>query len=316
VLGHPALPRTQILIVDGFKPFRGVVSSLLRQRVEFYLIREASDGVEGLEKASKLAPDLLLLDVELSSLNGIEVARRVRDAVPAITIIFLTLESSHEVVEAAFKAGASGYVNKLSAYDDLQPAIDATLAGKRFISPSLGFKDRTDAPVRHHHEIVFCSDDEAILNSLTDYVSAAINSNDGAIACLTEVHQRSLLERLHAQGVDIDGAIQRGTYISADAAEKPDLHQLREAIRAVRHAATNAGKKHPRVAVCGERAGRLWAEGKVDEALTLEHLCSELAKGDDVDILCQYPSLQAHEDDPALKIIYAEHSTISFQSSA
>lgn len=311
----PALPpqHARILIVESFKPFREFVSALLRQRAEFHVIDQASDGSEAVQKAQQLQPDLILLDVRLESLSGIEVANHIREIAPATNMIFVSLESSPEIVEAAFNAGASGYVYKLNAYDDLLTAIDAVLAGKRFISPGSEFSDCSDAPSPHHHEIVFCSDDDAILDSLARFIAAALNDNNAAMACVTKKHRDNLIQRLRTDGVDIDGAMQRGTYISADAAEKADLLRIREAIKALKHAATNAGKKHPRVALCGERAGRLWADGKTDEAMRLEHLCGELAEDGDIDILCQYPSIQGREDDPALKKIYAEHSTVSFR---
>ena len=109
------------------------------------------------------------------------------------------------------------------------------------------------------------------------------------------------------QGVDIDGAIERGTYLSFDADVAPDPFRFLEAINGVRAAATNAGKAHPRVAFCGERAGRLWAAGRTAEAVQLEQLCGELAQ--DVDILCVYP-VPYTTDDQALTHICAEHTAV------
>jgi hypothetical protein len=80
------------------------------------------------------------------------------------------------------------------------------------------------------------------------------------------------------------------------------------AINRAREAAAKAGKAHPRVAFCGERAGRLWAAGRTSEAVQLERLCSELAQ--DVDILCAYP-VPYTEDDPMLTRICAEHTAVS-----
>ena len=105
--------------------------------------------------------------------------------------------------------------------------------------------------------------------------------------------------------MDIDGAIERGTYRSFDADVAPDPVRFLEAIDGVREAATNAGKADPRVAFCGERAGRLWAAGRTAEAAQLEELCSELAQ--DIDILCAYP-VPYTNDDQALTRIRAEHN--------
>jgi hypothetical protein len=113
--------------------------------------------------------------------------------------------------------------------------------------------------------------------------------------------------------MDIDAAIQRGTYISLDAAETPNPVQMLATIRGSSEAAAKAGKDHPRVAVCGERAGRLWAEGKTDEAIRLEQLCSDLAKTQEIDILCVYPLPDGQENASALKSICAEHTTANFR---
>ena len=127
---------------------------------------------------------------------------------------------------------------------------------------------------------------------------------------VSESHQESVLQRLRIQGVDIDVAIQRGAYISSDGAETPDPTRILEIIKGLSEAASKAGKKHPRVALCGDRASRLWAEGKIDEAIRLEQLSTELAKSHDIDILCAYPLPQGREEDDAFKSICAEHTVV------
>jgi hypothetical protein len=84
-----------------------------------------------------------------------------------------------------------------------------------------------------------------------------------------------------------------------------------EVVQGLRKAASKAGKERPRVAVCGERAGRLWAEGKTDEALRLEQICNELARSQGIDILCAYPLAHGEQDDYTLNTIRAEHSAAS-----
>ena len=125
---------------------------------------------------------------------------------------------------------------------------------------------------------------------------------------VTESHRTHLVQELRAQGVDIDGAIERGTCLFFDADVAPDPVRFLEAIDGVRAAAAKAGKAHPRVAFCGERAGRLWAAGRTAEAVQLEQLCGELA--DDVDILWAYP-VPYTNDDQALTRICAEHTAVS-----
>ena len=138
-------------------------------------------------------------------------------------------------------------------------------------------------------------------------LAAALNAADAAIVLVTESHRAHLLQALRTHGVDIDGAIERGTCLSFDADVAPDPFRFLEAINGVRAAAANAGKAHPRVAFCGERAGRLWAAGRTAEAVQLEQLCGELAH--DVDILCVYP-VPYTTDDQALTHICAEHTAV------
>ena len=79
-------------------------------------------------------------------------------------------------------------------------------------------------------------------------------------------------------------------------------------------AANRAGKEHPRIAACGERAGRLWAEGRIDEAIRLEKLFNGLAQDrDDLDVLCVYPVPYSHDSSNAFSRLCAEHSAVSFR---
>jgi DNA-binding NarL/FixJ family response regulator len=126
-----------VLLVEDFAPFRRFVSSTLAKRENLKVICEVSDGQEAVQKAEELKPELILLDIGLPTLNGIEAARRIRELSPESKIIFLTQESSPEVVEMALDLGAWGYVRKMTAGSDLLAAVDAVLAGRRFVSGNL-----------------------------------------------------------------------------------------------------------------------------------------------------------------------------------
>jgi len=297
----------KILIVDDFVDFRRFVRLELQHRAAFQAY-EASDGLEAVQKAEQLQPDLILLDIRLPKRNGIEVARLVRELVPRAKILFLSAESDSDVVQEALNLGALGYIHKPSAQSDLLPAIEAVLNGDHFISRELGFNVRRDVPRRH--EILFCSDDEALLDGLTRFIGAALNAGNAAIVWATESHRGSLLQRLRAQGVDMDAALRQGTYISSDIAEPPDPVRIVGALRSLSEAASKAGEKHPSVAVCGERAGRLWAEGKLDVAIRLEQLLNELAETHNIEILCVYPLPYPQKDDHTFKSLCGEHTAV------
>jgi DNA-binding NarL/FixJ family response regulator len=128
---------TRILVVEDFEPYRAFVTSFLREKPDMQVICEVSDGLDGVAKAKQLAPDLILMDIGLPKLNGIEAARQILEFAPAAKIIFLTQESSAEVVHEALQSGACGYVLKSRAGKDLWEAIDAALRGEQFVGRGL-----------------------------------------------------------------------------------------------------------------------------------------------------------------------------------
>jgi len=131
------MPHLRILIVEDYEPSRRFISEWLLSAK--YEVIEASDGLEGLQKAKELQPDLILLDIGLPKLNGIEVGRQVRRLVPQAKLLFVSQESASDVVREAFRLGALGYVHKLCVANELLPAIKAVLKGKRFVSGGVEF---------------------------------------------------------------------------------------------------------------------------------------------------------------------------------
>ena len=131
-LSHAAPVR--VLVVEDFVPYRRFTCLALASLCGLQVVGEASDGLEAIQKAVELKPDLIVLDIGLPSLNGIEVAREIRSLVPESIIIFLTQESSVDVMQLAFSVGARGYVAKSNADSDLLAAVDAVLLGMTFLS--------------------------------------------------------------------------------------------------------------------------------------------------------------------------------------
>jgi DNA-binding NarL/FixJ family response regulator len=123
----------RILVVDDFEPFRQFIRSTLEKRGDLQIVCEVSDGLEAVQKAVELKPDLILMDIGLPSLNGIEAARQIRKLVPESKIIFLSQESSAEIVQEAFSLGAWGYVVKTRAGKQLLAAVEAVILGKKFV---------------------------------------------------------------------------------------------------------------------------------------------------------------------------------------
>ena len=124
----------RVLVVEDSAPFRQFIHSTLAKRSDLQIICEVADGREAVQKAKVLKPDLILLDIGLPTLNGIEAARQIRKLAPESKIVFVSQESSADVVEEAFRLGALGYVAKTDAGSDLLPAVSAALRGERFAS--------------------------------------------------------------------------------------------------------------------------------------------------------------------------------------
>ena len=129
---QPTLVR--ILVVDDFESIRQFVCATLAKRQHLQVVGEASDGLEAIQKAVELKPDLILLDIGLPTLNGLEAARQIRKLVPESKIIFLSQESSADVVQEALRIGARGYVVKVGAVTGLLTAVEAVISGKRYVS--------------------------------------------------------------------------------------------------------------------------------------------------------------------------------------
>jgi DNA-binding NarL/FixJ family response regulator len=126
----PRSPLVRILLVEDFEPFRRFIRSQLQPRLDLEVIAEVSDGLEAVQVAGQLQPDLILLDIGLPKLNGIEAARRIRKLCPQSKIVFLSQETSADVIEEALNSGGTGYVIKANAGSELLDAIDAITDGR------------------------------------------------------------------------------------------------------------------------------------------------------------------------------------------
>jgi DNA-binding NarL/FixJ family response regulator len=313
----------RILVVEDHVLWQEFVVRKLREQPGLQIIGVVADGLEAVQKAEELQPDLVLLDIGLPKLNGIEVAQRVRKVAPGARILFVSQESSSDIVREAMRVGALGYIRKPHV-SELLPAIQAALMGTKFFGRGLEAQEsneRTEDYILGHHNVQFCSDDGVFLEAVARFIAAALKADGAAIAIVTKSHWDDLLKSLRAQHLDIDGAVRRGTCIWQDARETlstimvngmPDPVLFLDGFRRLIESASRATKgKSARVAICGERPGLLWAEGKTDAAIRLEQLCNELRKIHQVDILCAYAfSLPAVTDEQGFAGICAEHSVV------
>jgi CheY-like chemotaxis protein len=325
-MGLGLLSSIHILIADDYEGWRRQACSLLQARPEWQVMAEAVDGPEAIQKAEELKPDLIVLDIGLPKLNGIEAARRIRQLSPGSKIIFLSLYSSPDLVQDALSTGGLGYVRKSDAQRELLPAVDAVLRGKQFVSSSIkGFTDTSGEKDPDCHKVLFYSDDTVFLDSCTRFITAALGAGDVAAVVATESHRDSLFERLKAEGLDVDAEIKHGRYISLDVVktlstfmvnDMPDWERFLEVVGGLVSGAAKAGKgEHSRVAMWGECAPLLWAEGKVDAAIRLEQLLNQLATIYEFDLTCAYAlsSFHSEGDERVFQNICAEHSAVYYQ---
>ena len=134
----------RILLVDDVKSWRLSVSSMLRVEPSFEVVFETSDGLKAVQAAEKLQPAVVLLDIGLPGLNGIEAGGWIRRVAPSAKIVFVTMERDPDIVEAARKLGAWGYVLKSDAAQELVGAVHSVVRGEKFVSRTLAghrFKD-------------------------------------------------------------------------------------------------------------------------------------------------------------------------------
>jgi len=315
---------------------------------DMQVIGEASDGLEAIRKAEELKPDLIVLDIGLPTLSGIEVARRIRKLRPECKILFMSQASSADVAQAAFSLGAMGYVVKAHAGSELLAAVEAVCKGKYFVSKGLSSRNLTCHPgaqapeplfhqevppspapdrakIKHSHEVQFYPDDPAFLLGLACFIEAALSAGNPVIVVATESHRKSLFETLLARGTDSAAAVEQGLCLSLDVHEALSTFMVNDLPDPARFlkvfgdlltsTARTAKAEHARVAACGEFAPTLWAQGKADAAIQVERLTDEVARTCNVDILCGYVlnSAQREQGSHMYERICAEHSAVQSQ---
>lgn len=305
---EPYAPIRRILVVDDFEPIRRRYRSLLAQRPEWQVVGEAADGWEAVQKARELAPDLILLDLGLPGISGIDVARHVHHWSPGVIVVLVTQQAVASVAEDVLSAtGALGYVAKSDAGRQLLPALEAVLRGESFTSSSVtdgksfpaclsNLASRRD-PVRDH-AVQFFRDDDSFVRSFSDFVEQKLMIGNVVIAITDSRHRAGIIRTVRERGLDIAGSLEKREFIALDVVEmlskfvEGDVLNEHRFLTAAADlfalAAENPSGVRP-VAVCGECAPTLLADGKTDAAIDLEALWDEhfaVARG--VNTLCGY----------------------------
>jgi len=215
----------RVLVVDDYQPWLRFLRSMLQEAWQLEVIAEASDGREAVQKAVQLQPELILLDIGLPTLNGIEAARQIREHNPNATILFVSEQRSQDVIREALSTG-SGYVVKSYAPRELLPAIKTVLEGGRFVSGCPECRNFTDSmgelarsePKRgeSHHEVNCYPDQATFLDGLARFVGTTLKNGKAIVVLAKESHRAPLLQRLQSDGVDVAAAIEQRRYFLVD----------------------------------------------------------------------------------------------------
>lgn len=318
----------RVLVVEDFEAWRHFYRSTLQKQSEFHVIGEVSDGLEAVRQAQQLKPDLILLDIGLATLNGIEAARRIREISPKSKILFVSENRSADIVEEALSTGAVGFVVKSDAAAALLPAIDAVLEGKRFVSGTLMGNElsrsanESDATISHRHEVAFYQDEAPLIDGYAQFIESALQHGDVVIIVVTESHRSRLVSRLNSDGLDVVGAIAEGAMVLVDASDALSsliVDDMPEPTRCsklvgdlVKRGATSKKRKHSRVLFCGGIAPILLSNGNEEGAVQLEHLWDDITRRYGVRTLCGYirSGSVSVESSPIWRRICAEHSAV------
>ena len=312
--------RLRVLVVEDHERFRRVICELLQQRADLLIVGEAADGLDAISQAEALRPDVVMLDIGLPTLSVFEVAGRIRAKVPDAKLMFVTNESSLEVVEQAFRRGAHGYVYKPRVHRDVLSVLEAIIRGGRFVSGSLERIAQGDSLASHRHDVVFCSSDAVLIDAFSRFIAGELREGNAVVAVVTAAHERSLQSSLEASYVDVALAIRQQRYLPVNVSELlakatvngcPDpLRYLDAAGDLLTDVTRRATDHHPRVAACGEGTSIFWTHGHVEAAIQLEHLWDEIAMTRQMNMLCTYPLAVRDESVAAVRRLCAKHTAV------
>jgi two-component system, NarL family, response regulator NreC len=197
------MSQIRIVLADDHAVMRTGLRLVLERQSDFTVVGEASDGREAVALVQRETPDVLVMDIGMPNLNGIEAARQVAGAAPQVAVVILSMHSDESYVLRALKAGARGYLLKESAESDLIAAIRAVHAGKAFFSPAVSrmlvedyVRQLQDREIEDSYELLTTRERE-ILQLVAEGKS---NKEVAAVLNLSlytiETHRGNLMEKL------------------------------------------------------------------------------------------------------------------------
>jgi two-component system response regulator NreC len=207
-----------ILLADDHPVVRQGLRALLEGEQDFRLVGEASDGVEVAPLVERLRPDVVVLDLKMPRLGGLEVARQLAACAPETKVVVLSMYSEEAYVAQALRAGAMAYVLKEAKADDLLTAIREAVAGRRFLSPPLSersvesYLETTAASTLDPYETLSPREREIVVIAAQGLSNPDISRKLGISPRTVETHRANLMRKLKLKGQTdlVRYAIKRG----------------------------------------------------------------------------------------------------------
>lgn len=199
--------KTRILLVDDHKILRDGICSLVKGYDDMEVVGEAADGRTAIRLVQELSPDVVIMDISMPDLNGIDATRKIIADFPKVKIIALSMHYDKQFISEIFKAGASGYLIKDSAFDELEHAIRIVMDGKTYINPqiaSLVVESLVSQPSRAGHQAfsLLTQREREVLQLISEGKSTKQIATDLHVSAKTvESHRRQVMGKLNIRNV-------------------------------------------------------------------------------------------------------------------
>lgn len=192
----------RVLLADDHKIIRDGLRSLLEKEKDMVVVGEAENGRQALQLTRKLNPDVIIMDISMPDLNGIDAAKQILGEQPGVKIVALSMHSEKQFVEGMIKAGVSGYLLKDTAFEELVKAVRLVCAGKKYLSPDITeivLQDYKQPPVANDHQPanLLSSREREVLQLIAEGRATRVIADILHVSVKTvETHRKNIMDKL------------------------------------------------------------------------------------------------------------------------